>query len=515
MSRVLGLDLGSHAVKAFLIESTFRGFEPKRYVEARVGEGGLKAALAALAAEKHLAADQVVVALPGVAAATHLLTLPFTDARRLEQTLPFEVEGVVPFELDEVAYDYQGVGVRDGKTDAFVGVVRREEVAALLALLAEFRVDPRIVTLGALAYQNLLPSAPGPGEAHAVVDVGHERTGVAILGAGGVEFARTFVGGGRDLTRALATDFKLDADAAERLKESSSVAPRTNDPDAERAASDLLRALSSIVREIRATLRSHAARRRVAVSRVHLTGGTARLRGLPELFARDLGVEVERLSALPLSAAALLPRESEPVASLSVALALRGHAGNRQARFNLRRGAFAFKGDFEVLKGKVARLGAFAAVLVLLAGVAGWARINTLSRREARLDDEVCKATQRVLGKCVRDFTVAISMFKGQGSAAAAIAQISALDLFAEFATRTPPDVAVKYEEIEVSGDRIRARGLAPNFEGVDKVVAALKAYRCFADIKRGRVQKKGDGSQVTFDVDIVVNCPEAGSPQG
>jgi general secretion pathway protein L len=535
MAKILGLDLGSHSVKALLIESTFRGYELRRYAEAPVGVGGLKTALAFLAAQKQLGADQVVVSLPGTVGATHLISLPFTDARRIEQTIGFEVEGVVPFDLADIVYDYQVVVERDGKSEILVAVARKLDVKQVIDLLAEVQIDPRVLAFSPLAYQSLLALPPDSDDAEAVVDIGHERTCVYIGTSRSPEFARNFSGGGRDLTRLIAADLGVSSAEAEELKiREGTLVPSALLPDSEKVANALVRGLAPIVREVRSTLRAHASRFRRQATRVRLTGGSSPIGGLPQHLTRELGVEVDLLSALPPQAEKLLQSGSEAKASQAFALALRGHGSGRGSRFNLRRGDFAFKGDFEYLKGKVVRLAVAAGILLALSAGAGWARLHTLSQRESKLDAALCQATQRVLGKCVKDYPVAISMLKGQGSPAAAIPQFSALDLFAEITTRTPSDITVKYDEIEVTLDRIRLRCEAPSFDSVDKIVTGLKTFRCFSDIKTGRMQKSrapvkprldkpgetadkaGDApEQVEFDLDIAVACPETGGGQG
>src|SRR5678816_3197518 len=107
-------------------------------------------------------------------------TLPFTDAKRIAATLPFEVEGELPFELSQVVFDHQVTRRRASATDLTVGLVRREELAELLKTLATRGLDPRVVTHPAIAYQNLFLAAPerfevAPGAALAVLDLGHRR----------------------------------------------------------------------------------------------------------------------------------------------------------------------------------------------------------------------------------------------------------------------------------------------------------------------------------------------------
>ncbi|MFP2900665.1 type II secretion system protein GspL, partial [Corallococcus sp. 4LFB] len=237
MARILGLDLGSHSVKGVVLTSGAKSSTTQAYAEVRRAQEGERTETLRAAVEELLGkmpeghVDQVVIALPGPSLTTHAVSLPFSDSKRVEATLPFEVGSQLPFDISEVVFDYQVVGQKDtgGKdkaADLLVGVVKKEELQSLLALLGGLQVDPRVITHPALAYQNLFTQMPGlfegasEGGPVAVVDIGHERTSVAIGQPGkGVEFARTFAGGGRDLTRALATEFQTALPEAHAWKE--------------------------------------------------------------------------------------------------------------------------------------------------------------------------------------------------------------------------------------------------------------------------------------------------------
>src|SRR5512139_2424076 len=164
--RILGLDLGAHAVKAILVESTFRGYVVAGAASAALppaAEGETPharwgAAVKALLADSGLVFDAAVVALPGAGVSSLPVTLPFADPRRIEQTVGFEVEGQIPFDLADVAWDWQPLATRDGKTDLLVAVARKEEVGALLAALGEAGVDPRTVVPAGPTYASLFAS---------------------------------------------------------------------------------------------------------------------------------------------------------------------------------------------------------------------------------------------------------------------------------------------------------------------------------------------------------------------
>lgn len=526
MARILGLDLGSYSVKGVLFESNLRGYVTKAYAEVRRGEGEraetLRAAVQQLMSQHPLAADQVVIALPGPTLMTHAFSLPFTLPKQIDATLPEQLEDQLPFPLTDAVFDYQVVGQKDGKegtkeSELLVGVVRKAEMASLLSLLAELKVDPRIVTHPGVAYQNLFAQAPGlfeaagGAEAVAVVDIGHERTTVAIGRPGvGVEFARTFAGGGKDLSRALATEFNTPLPEAHHWKEQyGAVASAASGPDAERAAAAFVRGLQPVLRELRPTFKAYTARTRRQVGAVMLCGGTARLAGLAEQLERDLNMPT-RVLALPAEAAESIPAPQQPQAAQAYTLALRGNvSGAKAPRFNLRRGDFGFRGHYDYVKDRLGLLASFAATLFLLLIASGVVRNSVLARREAQVDSALCETTQRILGNCEKNYDVAISRLKGVESPAAALPKLSAVNLLAEITQRVPPDMNVTFDRMQIDLERISIQGETDNTKQIDALSSALKKFRCFKDVRQGKVEKTRDGQKFTFRLDVQVQCPE------
>lgn len=524
MARILGLDLGSYSVKGVLFESNLRGYTTKAYAEVRRAEGDrtetLRAAVHELLTQHPMQADQVIVALPGPTLMTHAFTLPFTDPKRLEAALPFEVESQLPFDLSEVVFDYQTAGQKaKASSDVLVGVVRKEELRGLLGLLTELKLDPRVITHPGITYQNLFVQTPavfdglGEAEAIAVVDIGHERTTVAIGKPGvGVEFARTFAGGGRDLSRALSAEFQTPLAEAHQWKETYGAmasAATAQGPDAERAAAAFVRGLQPVLRELRPTFKAFTARTKRNVGAVVLCGGTARLKGLAEQLEKDLHLQV-RVLGLPNEAASSIPAETQPSATQAYALALRGQASGAKApRFNLRRGEFGFKGDFDYVKDKLGLLGSFAATLLLLFIASGVVRNTVLARNEAKVDAVLCKTTERILGKCETNYDRALNLLRGVESPAAALPKVTAVNLLAEVTQKIPPEVPVKIERIQIDLERVILQGETNSSKEIDTLTTALKSHRCFREVNPGKVEKTRDGQKVTFRLDIQVQCPD------
>jgi general secretion pathway protein L len=331
-----------------------------------------------------------------------------------------------------------------------------------------------------------------------------------------VEFARTFAGGGWSLTRALSNEFKISlADAQAWKEEHGAVGTEVVGSEAERAGGAFMRALQPVLRDLRSTLKSYNARAHRPIGVLLLCGGTSKLRGIAEQLGRDLNLPCKLLE---------LPGETRDVlgvgrqeAAQAYALALRGTAtGAKAPRFNLRRGEFGFKSDFDFASDKLGQIAAFAVVLFVLLIASGIVRNSVLERREKQVDAVLCDVTQRILGKCEKDFTIALSMLKGQESPAAGIPPRTAATLLAELTSHVPPDMKVTFDQVVIDLDRISLRSETENSKSLEELIGALKTYKCFKEVNEGRVEKSKDGTKVTTRLDIQVECPtDTEAPQG
>jgi general secretion pathway protein L len=273
--------------------------------------------------------------------------------------------------------------------------------------------------------------------------------------------------------------------------------------------------VASLAREVRATVRAWRARSApaaVSLQRLLLAGDAARVDGLAAALAGEVDGPVEPL-ALAVPSGDAWPAEQGPAFALALALALRGQQGPRAGRLNLRRADLAYTRDFEHVRGKVARLGVWAGLVILLALVSSGVRVFALSRQERLLDAALCDATQKLVGKCYTNDELAVAALRGKGTAAASIPRNSAVDIFTELSVRTPGDVPVRYDRIEITRDKLHLQGSTDAAENVDKIVSALRASRCFGDARSGGARKRTSDGKFEFTVDSDLTCDTGEKP--
>ena len=476
MHRIVGLDWAPDALRVATLQSGFRGFAIEDVRTAPLPASGappekLKAALDELGLVPALGADDAIaVALPDALVATHVVLLPFTDHKRIEQVLPAEVEGAIPFDLADVVWDHAIVGQSGGKSEVLVGIVRKSVLREHLQMLAAAGIEPRVVTLAPLALaalgeRNLLSPDPPASEPRrvsvALLDAGPERADLALI-----DFGRPA------LARALATS-NAAAWAAARSDEA--------------ARAKLLSVLS---RDLKISLRA----RKLAPDRLLLAGALASLPGAAERLAAEVQLDAEPLS----------PPAGDATSALALGLAVR--AQNPRGRINFRKGEFAFTRDLSQVRGQLLRLAAAAAVLLVLGLALGMARLSSLHRQAAAYDEAVCTATRRILGTCLTDYRQAVGQLSGGRSRAAGIPRVSAADIFAELVAHMPEGSLPLLENVEITTTAVRMKGTAETFAKVEEITSSLKKDKCFGDVKQPRTERTRD-NKVSFALDFAYSC--------
>jgi Tfp pilus assembly PilM family ATPase len=475
MARTYGIDLGAHTVKVAELEGSFGRFQLVGYRERRVPEpedreSNLEERVAVLTEmlDEEGPRDGATygVGFPTEQASVRVVSLPFGDRAKVEQALSFEVEGQVPFDLDDMILSSRILQVEPGNSKVLAGLAERDRIGGLLADLKISGADPKLLVIDA----DLLGDQAGEG-VQAVIDIGHTRTLVSLCQDGHVIAARALNGGGRALTLALAEAFGLDFATAEARKHAAGVyadgeappaaapaevsddglddidldswteedtntgidttdptippeplvspkprptlVPSRTEPGVEPDANAVLRdAVLPLLLELRTTLIHFEDTHGVEIEEVVLAGGGAELGGLRAWLGSVLGVPVRKATVSPEA-----DRLDAPSRFALADAVGRKAAGGKGRLLDLRQEGFAFKGDLQVL-GTALRWGAAALALFMVGGVA------LFGYRTYQLNAEVAALESEIADVVVGTFPdVSRSKVEGSTSTAMAIMQ--------------------------------------------------------------------------------------------
>jgi type IV pilus assembly protein PilM len=308
--KFVGIDLGSHTVKAVVVTAGFRGAQVVASYEQSVDPsaapdplGASLAAAAALLRERGLRHLPTGVALPGGSGSYRVLSFPFSDARRIAQAVGFEVEGQFPVPVSELAFDHVPLPGPNKTGRALVVAAKSELEERVASALSDAGAEVKLVTVGALALAQALDGlVPSAGNAEAdeepvclIVDLGHKTTELLAMGNKGPVAARTLRRGGRHLDRVLQKTYGFDEPGAQTAKERDAFLPGPDmqlDADQAKAGAVVAEAMQHLVRELEHTRQWLLAEHHARVTELRIVGGGALLKGLVSWLARELEVPV-------------------------------------------------------------------------------------------------------------------------------------------------------------------------------------------------------------------------------
>lgn len=537
---VVGLDLGSHTVKAMTVKVGLRGSEIISFdtepvaldADGRSSTAAVLEAAGRLVERRQLGAETIHCAIAGEHASLRTFGLPPGAARRLEQVLKFELDEALPQDIEESVFDYVELGRSAEEIRLLAAVVSRGQVRELLDGLREHGIDPREVGVAPLAYAvDLAGQDRTPDEVVAVVDLGHLRTNVALIGDN-VRTTRTFLRGGHLLTTKLAEAGRISFEQAEAYKR--------RDGFGGKVGAVLSQAYRPLVREIRQTLQGHLAAGGQRVTKVLLCGGGALTPGVERFLADEIGVPVE-IHGAPLGGLlkTLDAGQRPELAVLAHGLARREEL-QRARRINMRRGELAFKGDYAFLRRRIGW-----AVVCILGVLGAWifanyAEYSVLKDGAERKREELATVTKELFGKPLFDRGEIEKQLGGEQAGQEPMPDKDAFDIVVELSRRIPPSVVHDVEALEIKPKRVTIKGLvdadlktgaqtgpARDVEDedeedgedgedetgelelgpVDLVQQKLSEFtECFKAIRVGKVQKVDDRQR--YQMDIESTCP-------
>ena len=320
---VIGIDVGSYAVKIVLFSLEAGGYQLKAWGHLPMGSKAdagpdekkiaVVNALRAFFIEKGVKVKDVATALSGNAVIVRYVKFPRLTKIELQSTLATEAEPFIPFDINEVQLGFHILSeiVEDGqkKMETVLVAAKRELVVSRLEILQGAGLTPAIIDVDSFALENvhekLRDGKEGPG-ATLYLNIGHMVTNLSIVENGVTRVVRDMFISGNTMTKAIMKAFQCDAAKAEELKHSRGVFvdPAEKEKalaDGDRDGLGVSQAVGQVARDLVAEVHrsvdfylSQGPDR--SIGRIMLAGGSARLKNLDKHLAQELKVPVSVLN---------------------------------------------------------------------------------------------------------------------------------------------------------------------------------------------------------------------------
>ena len=346
---VVGLDIGSSAVKAVELKPSGKGFKvtafaiepvpPDSIVDGAIIDGTAVAdAIRRLFENKAFKTKEVAASLSGNAVIVKKISLPVMTEAELAESIYWEAEQYIPFDIQDVNIDYQildaGRGADSkGTMDVLLVAAKKEKIADYLGVITQAGRTAVVVDVDAFALQNAYEANYGlePQSVVVLLNAGASAININILAGEQSVFTRDISSGGNAYTEAVQKELNLPFESAELLKKGEVVDGVTFDE-----VKPVLHAMTeNVLLEIQKTFdffKATASSDRI--DRIVLSGGASRVDGFAQALEERFGAPVEtfdpfRKIAFEATKLGITDPASIATAAVAVGLALRRAGDDR------------------------------------------------------------------------------------------------------------------------------------------------------------------------------------------
>ncbi|MFQ5597718.1 MAG: type IV pilus assembly protein PilM [Nitrospiria bacterium] len=346
---LIGLDIGSGAIKMAQLEKSGKGYRLQKLgmktldseiiVDGTIMDAGrVIEIIKELLGEQAVKTTDVAFAVSGHSVIIKKIKLPMMSEDELEESIKWEAEQYIPFDINDVNIDFQILESFDepevqDQMDVLLVAVKKEKLSEYTSVVMEAGLEPVVVDVDAFTLENMfgVNYEVKEGEVVALVDIGASMMNINIVKGGLFAFTRDIPIGGNRYNETIQREFHLDHEQAEGVKKGESI--EGVDQDAVTNIVDLLneKIASEVSRSFDYFKTTYTDGN---IDRILISGGGSKVSNLTAHLSEKLNIPVEAANPfrmIDIPDTLFDPEfveEMVPLASVCVGLALR-NVGDR------------------------------------------------------------------------------------------------------------------------------------------------------------------------------------------
>lgn len=304
---LVGIDVGSSAVKLVqlresrgtyqLLSLGYEPLPPEAIVDNAIMDASSVVETVRSLVEQHkVKTKNVATSISGHSVIIRKIQLPIMGAEELENSIQFEAEQYIPFEISEVNLDFHILGP-DSSDPSVMNVIlvaaKKDFVNDHVAIFKECGLTPVVMDIDCFAVQNAFEINYGfsDDEIVALINMGAEAMNVNVVRQGASVFTRDIQVGGNMVSEEIQKQLGLSAADAERAKAGESVGADTG------IVEEIIEsATENLAQEVQRSLDFFSATSAdEKVQKIFITGGVSKGPSVVKALEARLGIPVEVL----------------------------------------------------------------------------------------------------------------------------------------------------------------------------------------------------------------------------
>jgi type IV pilus assembly protein PilM len=306
VSKVIGLDIGSNAVKMVEIDRSKRRYDLQFVGVAPIPDGAIvekslkkpdqvSRAIKALHSYTSSRSKQVAVSVSGKSVIVKQVAMTSMTDAQLEKQIQIEAEPYIPFDIKDVNLDFFIMGdkpEKEGSMDVVLVAAKKDYMTEYLELLRSCGLTPVVVDVDPFALEVMYEYCYThvQEEIVALINVGASTININILQGGACKYTRDLPIGGDSITREIMRFFDVPYEHAENIKRGArlgKISPRNLRKIFQRTTEYFVSEIQKILDFFAQNISYDP------IQKVFLCGGASRTYGLSSAIESELNVPVE------------------------------------------------------------------------------------------------------------------------------------------------------------------------------------------------------------------------------
>src|SRR5256886_441411 len=308
----LGLDIGSSSVKLVQLKEAKPGYilealgvaplPPEAVVDgALMNSTAIVEAIRGLVSQYKLKNREAAIGVSGHSVIIKKISMPKMTQEELEESIQWEAEQYIPFDVKDVNMDVQiltppDVDTGTGQMDVLLVAAKKDMINDYTSVVSEAGLTPVVVDVDAFAVQNSfevnyeLPK----NETIVLVNAGASVCNINVLANGLTTFTRDVTMGGNQFTEEIQKQLNVSYDEAEKLKVGGDAAQDSDSVVPQEVERVIQGVADQMAGEIQRSLDFYAATAADShIAKIFMSGGTAKIPALFKVIEQRSGVPVE------------------------------------------------------------------------------------------------------------------------------------------------------------------------------------------------------------------------------
>lgn len=493
--KLLGLDISEDSITAVQVKSVLKGYQVTACAMAKIEEnGGMENALKGILDQNDLKSDFYLASIPGTQISCRNLQMPFKDPKKIRQTLPFEIETMVPFPIDDVMIDF-GIIDRSDQSEILAVSIKKKFVSEYLAQLQSCEIDPDILDIRCMPIISWLLKQEGTHDNGLLLDIEKKITTMVLYAKRNIVLMRTFAINADPIAFSMTKD--IDGDDANT-----------------QAFEQIKPAIRSLPRIVQNTIHAFNWQRNKVFSpeKVYFTGIDVFYPQTENILSELFDIPAEQVD---LSKDKRIRMNDDIVQiwdpkRMNTALAFAVRDAKKGRGFNFRKDEFKKEKHRSRLKKELQKAGIFLTIILSFLAVDVGVDYYLMKKRYSMLDQKITDVfrhtfpdVKRIMDP-IQQMKVKIDEIKkplisepSKGS------NVRVLDVLRDISQRTPRSLDVHVTHMAIDPDTVRISGRTDTFNTVDSIKTGLMPSKYFDTITISSANLDQKTKKIRFEMKL------------